>query len=83
MANPEGAKAREPYKKTLTKGGLCPESIKSLARSALPLATNGTQEGLARDLGSGSKPLLMKKGLGLMEKSEGLPSDGVLGYPLS
>jgi hypothetical protein len=25
----------------------------------------------------------MKKGLGLMEKSEGLPSDGVWGYPLS
>jgi hypothetical protein len=23
----------------------------------------------------------MKKGLGLMEKSEGLPSDGVWGYP--
>jgi hypothetical protein len=30
MANPEGAKAGEPYKKPLTEGGLCPESITSL-----------------------------------------------------
>ena len=47
--------------------GFCDFLVKFLARSALPLATKGTQERLARNLRSGSKPLLTKKGLGLME----------------
>ena len=47
MANPAGAKAREPYKnfdgEGLPRNQLRPFHI---GRSALPLATNGTQEGL-------------------------------------
>ena len=46
-----------------------------LARSTLSLATGGTQERLARGLGSGLKPLLMKKGLGLMESLQALPAE--------
>ena len=57
MANPEGAKAREPYQNFDGESQLS-ESTKPPARSALPLATNGTQEGLAGGLESGSKPSL-------------------------
>ena len=36
---------------------------------------------LARGLGSGLKPLLMKKGLGLMEVLQAFACNGVWGYP--
>ena len=39
-------------------GGFCDYFFKPLARSAMPLATNGTQERLARGLESGSRSLL-------------------------
>ena len=68
MANPAGAKAGEPYQNLDVESQLS-ESIKFPCQR------------LARDLGSGLRPLLMKKGSGLMEYPRGHPRMGFGGIP--
>ena len=49
--------------------------------SQLSESTTSPCQRLARGLGSGLKPLLMKKGLGLMEVLQASACNGVWGYP--
>ena len=71
MRQPINNSSRVPrYQNSREIVGFCDFSVKFLARSALPLATGGTQERLARNLRSGSKPLLNgKKRLVMLENS--------------
>ena len=59
MRQPINNSSRVPrYQNSREIVGFCDFSVKFLARSALPLATGGTQERLARNLRSGSKSSL-------------------------
>ena len=75
---------RQPIKKSwlAPKGQRLCEPYQNLdGESQLSESTTSPCQRLARGLGSGLKPLLMKKGLGLMEVLQASACNGVWGYP--
>ena len=75
---------RQPIKKSwlAPKGQRLCEPYQNLdGESQLSESTTSPCQRLARGLGSGLKPLLMKKGLGLMEVLQAFACNGVWGYP--